>query len=263
MTLNYLNQIGFMVNKRVNSFIGIALALAHGFSRNNKTKEQLARYIDQITFYPTLTQKKKSANNFYALKALGLLLRYGITQNVKDKADATNLIYNYLTKWQLADGFFYDSPFTSNYQSGTCHLTYHSTIWMIIVIISFLLNDIDLLIRSENAFKALESVTSPNGFFPYGRSNNASFGHSSALLACTIHGLFDREINSSIAEYRARMFSFIKKLQQPDGHFSISPNTLESSRVGFDKYMFVSVYGSWTLALSLLSHVIIPLKSAR
>ena len=260
ITLDYLTKINLKINKRVNSFIGIGLAFAYGFSSDNTTKEQLARYIDQISFYPTLKQKKKSANNYYALKALSLLLRYGITQNDKDKSDATNLIYNYFTKWQLEDGFFYDSPFTPNCQNGIFHLTYHSTMWMIMSIVSYLLKDNDLLLKSENAFKALESVTSPNGFLSYGRSNNASFGHSSALFACTVHGLFDRDINVSIDSYRARMFGFIKKLQQPDGHFSIVPNTLESSRAGFDKYMFVSVYGSWTLALALLSHIITPLN---
>jgi len=255
-TLHYLSKIGYKINRGVNPFIGIAIALSYSFTKSEYLRKFIINYLDQIDFFPSLTQNTKSANNFYALKALALLLRYGITKHKVDFECAKEISYDYFVYWQLEDGFFYDSPFSINYTKGTLHLTYHSTMWMVMVILGWLFKDDFLIKKSILAYNALKTVTSPNGFFSYGRSNNTSFGFSSAILASTIQARITK--NRDELSFRDLMFNTIKTHIMEDNHLSIVPNKFEEKRIGFDKYMFVTVYGSWTLALLLISHILNP-----
>ena len=258
-TLKYIVGIGNKVNRDSNQFICIAMCVSHSFTRDERIKKMISKYVSAIEVFPLRNQNKKSANNFYALKALALVLRSQINESQKDINEARDIIFNRFVHWQDGDGFFYDKPFDVNSKSGTVHLTYHATMWMIMTSLAFILNDKILEASAVKAFNAFKAVTSPTGLFSYGRSNNAIFGHSSALLACTLQSILTDNGNGELA-FRDLMFGIIDSSKSNDGHFRITPNNMEKERMGFDKYMFVSVYGAWTLSLTLLSHTIKPIK---
>jgi hypothetical protein len=258
-TLNYIVGIGNRVNRDVNPFICIAMCLSHSFTRDERIKKTISKYISELEVFPSINQNKKSANNFYALKALALVLRSQINESQKDINEAQDIIFNLFIHWQDEDGFFYDKPFDVRSKSGTVHLTYHATMWMIMTSLAMILDDKTLKASAVKAFNALKAVTSPTGLFSYGRSNNASFGHSSALLAGTLQSILTDNGNGELA-FRDLMFGIIDSSKSSDGHLRITPNNMEKERMGFDKYMFVSVYGAWTLSLTLLSHTIKPLQ---
>ena len=61
-----------------------------------------------------------------------------------------------------------------------------------------------------------------------------------------------------INQYRNELFDYILKHKDKDGHLYIVPNNLEKKRVGFDQYMFVTVYESYALAMLLFSRLLTP-----
>lgn len=258
-TLKYIVGLGKTVNRGVNPFICIAMCLSYAFTQNKELRKVISIYVAGLEVFPSLNQNQKSANNFYALKALALVLRSHINESENDLEEAQEIIFKYFIHWQNEDGFFYDKPFGVGSKSGTVHLTYHATMWMIMATLALILDDKVLEGSAVKAFNALKAVTSPTGLFSYGRSNNASFGHSSALLACTLQNIFTDNNNGELA-FRDLMFEIIDNSRTRDGRLRISTNTMEKKRMGFDKYMFVSVYGTWTLSLTLLSHFIKPLR---
>lgn len=254
--LNYLIKLGVEINKKVNAFLCVGLCLSYFFIRNSKLAKKIEEYVSLIEIYPDVTNNKRRANNFYALKALALELRSLITGSHKDSSEAEVILNRYLVNWQDEDGFFYDKPFETNSNSGVIHLTYHSTMWMIISFFALIHNEENLKAKSVKAYKALSAVTSPTGLYTYGRSNNAIFGDSCALLACAVQALFTNGQYGEL-EFRELMLEKILSSKSRDGHFLINGNTHDGSRMGFDKYMFVSVYGLWALALTTLSQVVI------
>ncbi len=261
-TFTHLNKIGFNVNKRSNSFISIPLSLSLIFLNESSITDPLSKYITNIDHYPEY-DSNQNANNFFCLKMLALLLKKEILHiNLKqeDLAFIDKIINIKIPTWQSADGFFYDSPYTIRKRIGTPHLTYHATMWMTLIFSALLLDDKKLIERSRLAFKALESVTGPNGEISYGRSNNASFGYSSAILACTLHSIIEPKDKAKLLKYRNKLLKSLLDNRADDGHFYIVPNPYEKKRCGFDHYMFVTVYGSWTLGLLLLSHLLIPFE---
>ena len=259
LSLRHLVKLGYDVNRRANSFIGIALGLSFLFCENTGIRDEIVSYIEKVVFYPEIHQPKKSANNFYALKSLALLLRYISLQKKEDENEGKRIIQSYLVNWQYPDGFFYDSPFEKNVKDGIPHLTYHATMTMVIIFCSILLEDQALLAKGEKGLSALRAVTSPNGeAFSYGRSNNALFGFANAILACSLMAYCNPEKEANIDQYRCQLLHFVLRHQNKDGHLYIVPNSHEGARYGFDKYMFVTVYESYGLSMILLSHLIAP-----
>lgn len=259
LSLQHLVKLGYDVNKRANSFIGIALGLSYLFCEEIEIRDEITRYIQELKFYPEINQKKKNANNFYALKSLALLLRYKFLQKKKDENEGKKIIQSYLVNWQYPDGFFYDSPFEKNVKDGIPHLTYHATMTMVIIFCSILLEDQTLFAKGEKAISALQSVTSPNGeAFSYGRSNNALFGFANAILACSLMACCNSKKKANIKRYQYQLLHFVLRHQNKNGHLYIVPNSHEGARYGFDKYMFVTVYESYGLSMILLSHLIAP-----
>jgi len=264
ISLRYLVKIGYKVNRRANSFIGIALGLSFLFCGDIEIRNEITRYLSRVKFYPEFDQKKKSANNFYALKSLSLLLRYRLLNNERDRKEAEKILKSYLIHWQYQDGFFYDTPFDTNVENGIPHLCYHATMMMVVFFTAILLGDKRLFASGKKALLALQAVTSPCGeAFSYGRSNNALFGFANAILACSLMACFDSKREAVIDRYRHQLLHFILRYQSEDGHLYIVPNSDEGKRYGFDKYMFVVSYEAYALSILMLSHFIKPLKIER
>lgn len=259
-TFRYLSILGYEVNKRSNSFIGIPLILSICFINDDKIKNQVKDYINAIEFMPPYGSK--SANNFHCLKMTALFLKEKILLTDLDSNELNfieNIAYKKLPEWQYNDGFFYDKPYNKNELKGIPHLTYHATITMCTILSSILLGDDKLFARGDKALRALEYLVSPAGESgAYGRSNNAIFGYSSTIFAITLHQYF-----SQSDDYKNLRITLLKQIDQNmcyDGHLYIVPNKFEKKRAGFDQYMFVTVYNSWSVGLLLLSHLIRPIN---
>lgn len=265
--LKYLTKIGYDINRRANSFIGIAIALSCYYCNSIELRKKLSKYLQSISFSPALEQQKKSANNFYALKGLAHLLRaHIISGNLSDddlKCGET-IILTHLMNWQLPDGIFYDKPFEFESTDYVPHLTYHATMMMVMAFSGRILSNDRMMERANKALIALIALTSPAGeAFGYGRSNHAIFGYANAILGCSLLSDFYTDQQKEISSYRNLLFNYIIKHRHLDGHLYIVPNHLEDKRAGFDSYMFVMVYESYALAMLLLSHLIQPLYSEK
>ena len=72
LSLQYLISLGYKINQRANSFIGIPLILSTCFIKDENINNQIRNYINGIEFIPTY--EAKLANNFHCLKMTALLL---------------------------------------------------------------------------------------------------------------------------------------------------------------------------------------------
>jgi len=258
-SLKYLINLGYKTNQNANSFIGIPLILSMIFIKDENIKNQIRKYINGIEFIPS--HGSQNANNFHCLKMTALLLKEKILHinlDSKELKFIKNIAYKKLPEWQYDDGIFYDKPYNSNEFKGVPHLTYHATIIMCTILSSILLEDKNIFKMGERGMIALEHLVSPAGEAgSYGRSNNAIFGYSSAIFAISLYQVFAN--NNNINTLRNILLKHLDDNLCKDGHIYIVPNKFENYRVGFDKYMFVTVYESWTLGLLILSHLLKPL----
>jgi hypothetical protein len=260
ISLKYLLNLGYEVNKIGSSFIGFPLILASLFMSDAKSKAYVNNYITGIQeFNPSFDAKR--ANNIHCSKMIVLLLKQKVLEislNSNELKFIDNIAYKKLSEWQYDDGFFFDIPYNKSDFRGVPHLTYHATLTMFTILASVLLEDSNIFKIGEKGLNALENLVSPTGEAgSYGRSNNAIFGYSSTIFAISIYHFISKS-----KKYDSLRNTLIKHLDNSiceDGHISIVPNNLENNRVGFDKYMFVTVYESWTLGLLLLSHILQPI----
>ena len=260
-SLQYFINLGYDINQIGNSFNAFPLILSVIFIQNNNIKNQIRDYINGTEeFNPSYGAKR--ANNIHCIKMIVLLLKkiiLHINLNPYELKFIDNIAYNKLPEWQYPDGFFYDKPYNKNELKGIPHLTYHATITMCTILSSILLGDDKLFARGDKALRALEYLVSPAGESgAYGRSNNAIFGYSSTIFAITLHQYF-----SQSDDYKNLRITLLKQIDQNmcyDGHLYIVPNKFEKKRAGFDQYMFVTVYNSWSVGLLLLSHLIRPIN---
>lgn len=264
-SIQYLIQLEGRVTNNPSSFNAIPLLLSLSINNDEKINSLIINYIKQKDFYPSLKLKNRRANNLYAFKGLSHFLRGhqipGKLSNL-DMMQGKKIILEHLVGWQLSDGFFYDKPFEMNSNNVVIHLTYHATMMMVLAFSGFFIPQKELRERTRKAIYAMQKVTSPAGeAFSYGRSNNAIFGYASGILGCSLYQSYVSVQDPKINNFRNDLFKYIIQYQDSDGHLYIVPNDLEEKRIGFDKYMFVSVYESYALALLLLSHLLVPLNN--
>jgi len=262
ISLQYLINLGYKVNQIGSSFIGFPLILSMLFIKDNSSRDKIRDYINGIIeFNPSHGAKR--ANNIHCSKMIVLLLKEKILQsklNSEELRFIENIAYRKLSEWQYEDGFFYDIPYNEKEFKGVPHLTYHATITMFTILSSILIGDNKIFEMGERGLHALENLVSPAGEAgSYGRSNNAIFGYSSAIFAISLFQFFSYD-----NKYNVLRNNLIKHLNNHlcnDGHISIVPNKFENQRAGFDQYMFVTVYESWTLGLIMLSHLLLSIDS--
>ena len=263
ITLNYLFKIGFKVNKRSNSFITIPLLLSLIFISDKDISKKINEYVQRVKLYPSYNSTS-SANNFFLLKMLSLLLKKSILDEKlnNDELEYISLIESqYIPQWQYEDGFFYDTPFKQNNHNGIPHLTYHASITMTVIFCAVIQQNSSLLDRGLKGLHVMNSMISPTGeAFAYGRSNNAIFGYSSAIFAQSLIISAVPENKKTISSQRKILFDHLEKNVNNEGFYNIVPNSQNKKRSGFDQYMFVSVYESWSLGLLLLSHLLEPFE---
>ena len=262
-SIQYLDQLGYNINKQSNSFIALALLITKFLNKDDYIDRAIENYLLEINFFPPLENMKKSANNFYALKGLAHLLQAYFISNPLTSNDlkcGKKIINTHLMNWQLSDGIFYDKPFELESTDYVPHLTYHATMMMVMAFSGRILFNERMMESANNALITLMALTSPAGeAFGYGRSNHAIFGYVNAILGCTLLSDFYSDGREEINIYRNLLCRYIIKHRHVDGHLFIVPNNLEGKRAGFDSYMFVTVYESYALAMLLLSHLILPL----
>jgi hypothetical protein len=232
--------------------------------QNTKEKEFVklkAMLLSEIkTMTHTVTILSEQGNNFIALRSITHFLRYKVLSQDADLDESFNLMKNYVLKWQFKDGIFYDFPRQINDEKGIPSLTYHAKIVAMVLLFSILTNDEETKKAGVKGLDILgKLITNQGEAFFYGRSNNALYGYVNAIFAYTL-ALCMLEDNDGFHQYcevwKEKLLKFITNQACSDGHLHIVPNKIEESRVGYDSYMYVSVYNAHGAAILLLTNLL-------
>jgi hypothetical protein len=212
-------------------------------------------------------------NNWIAIQALSLLLRYQQFNEADDLNRSNLLLDNFLLKLQLQDGIFYDAPRSVNSEHIETPLTYHAKFCMILSLYAQISNRSDIYQAVINGLDAYSKVISPNGEgFYFGRTNNAIFGYASALYA--YETMMSHLLQSKTGENITRrlqiyqqaadsLFAYLMAMQEQDGYLRLTPGASSLHKAGWDSYMHHTVYNAYASALLLMTpHAKVPRKNS-
>ncbi|MBD3184295.1 hypothetical protein GF312_18575 [Candidatus Poribacteria bacterium] len=223
------------------------------FDSPEKFKSDLEKRISNFRYQAKIGSG--TSNNWFAIRAVCHLMKHKLFQSQKDRDEAEFLLKNYILKWQLKDGLFYDYPDDVNPHRYATPLTYHAKICSMLCLCYELNADDKLLEAIIKGLSVLGKFIAPDGeAFYYGRSNNAIFGYASAIFAYEKAVRFNIDNNTAqrFLMYARRLFDFLKQWQQPDGHICVVTNSEEKDRTGWDVYTHNVVYNAYTVALLAL-----------
>ncbi len=240
-------------------------ALNQGWLANSEQlacSDSLNDYIKKASF--EAGEETPHGNNWIAIQALDLLLRYHQFGISTDLQRANHLIDHYTLKWQLADGIFYDAPRFPRAKYVQTPLTYHAKLCMILLLYAHLSDRADVYHATLRGLDALSKLVSPNGEgFYFGRSNNVIFGYASALYvyeAAIQHLVISEEKDEAttnrIRVYRRTadaLFSYLKAMQNSDGSLRLTPGSIGLYKAGWDSYMHHTVYNAYASAVLLMT----------
>lgn len=247
--MNYQFRLPKAIIHNSSSFIAIPLLLCYRNLKPSPRKYRIEEWLLNLELEPDFENQNR-ANNFFLMKCVALALKEKLIGGLSDENRffLDNIVNIKIADWQLQDGFFYDKPFTGN---GVIvpHLTYHSTISMLVAWLGKILNNRSLLDRANKGFHALSLVSSNEGEIGfYGRSNNAIFGYGSAVF-----GISMLNPNSNLEAFRNKLLFFLKNRCWRGDHFNIVPSGFPANRDGYDRYMFDVVYNSWLIGMIILA----------
>jgi hypothetical protein len=258
--LEYYFSIPQEIMKPSNEF-NVLLLL---FSILNDDDNILDKYKNEILksiYHKTNEELYKSNNNFRALKLVGMILESKVKN--MNRSQLIDDEINWILKLQFDDGFFPDSNMVYEVErnEGVPHLIYHTKIMMCIGIIYLYTKDIRLKISFLKAMKVLLDLSIDNYYFFYGRSTNALFGYGSLYMSFILAYIFSSD--QIFLQKSKQMIAFLEKYQHNDGHISINLNKYDSSRLGFDGYMYDIVYNAYSNALFLLGNKILKTNKCK
>jgi hypothetical protein len=234
--------------------------------------------IDLITNYskkgPFEAGKNTAhGNNWVAIQALVLLLRYRQFKAPDDLRKADFLIDHYVLRWQLADGLFYDYPRSTSALHFTIPLSYHAKFCMVLSFCAQITGRLDIYHAVLRGLDALSKLVSPSGEgFYFGRTNNAIFGYVSALYAyeTMIQHLFSceptEENTNRVVVYSKTadaLFFYLKTMQELDGSLRLTPGSFALQKSGWDSYMHHTVYNAYASAILLMTPHMTIIEKAR
>lgn len=222
----------------------------------------LTDYIKKAPF--EAGENTAHGNNWVAIQALDLLLRYHQFKVPDDLQRANHLIDHYVLRWQLPDGIFYDTPRSPNAKYIKTPLTYHAKFCMVLSLYAQISNRCDVYRAVLRGLDALSKLVSPNGEgFYFGRTNNAIFGYVSALYAyeTMIRYLLSSKERDKITADRViiyrqtadALFSYLKDMQEPEGSLRLTPGSIGLRKAGWDAYMHHTVYNAYASAILLMT----------
>ncbi len=211
---------------------------------------EMESYIENMKFD---SDSIAMSNNWTAIKAVCHALKYKIFGLSEEKEKAEHLM-NHILGYQLDDGFFYDWPNKRVTKSYITPLTYHAKTCSMLLLYNTIIQNPDILDSAVRGLNTLKHFIAGDGeTFYYGRSNNALFGYVSGIYAYEQAAQTVPENRSDEFRYcAARLFKFIKRWQQVDGHINIAPNKCEKERCGWDGYMYSTVYNAYAAGLLLM-----------
>jgi len=222
----------------------------------------LNNYVTKTAF--EARENTSHGNNWVAIQALILMLRYHQFKEIADFHRSNRLMDSYVLKWQLQDGIFYDAPRSSNSEYVETPLTYHAKFCMIVSLYAQISNRCDIYRAVIRGLDAHSKLVSPNGEgFYFGRTNNAIFGYVSALYAyeTMINYLLssketDESITHRLQTYRQTadaLFAYLTAMQERDGSLRLTPGSSCLYKAGWDSYMHHTVYNSYASAILLMT----------
>lgn len=236
----------------------VSYMLLHDRDDKCELKALLRKYADNMSHHANVEKGSTYGNNFVTLRALNHLLMFMLLGEDKDRELAYTFI-NHSLKWQFEDGIFYDFPRSFNDNKGIPSLAYHSKITFITLLFGIISGDKEITDRALLGLDALVKLAADDGeAFYYGRTNNALYGYACGIsaLRAAANYLKEGEKAEGFKACEQALFQFSARHCANDGHLYIVPNKFEEERCGFDNYMYVTVYNSFTMAMLLLSSLI-------
>lgn len=235
-------------------FNNLALLLLYSKLKANNIKldEKIMRKLEKYLKNMKFSSKFGSniPNNWFAIKALCHAIEYKLFNNEKVRIKANELMHNYILKWQLNDGFFYDCPDDVNTKNYAVVLGYHAKVCCMLLIYYQYTKDEAVLRAVEKGLDALANFIAPDGEALYfGRSNNSLFGYATAIYAYEKASEILEKKKKLYKSCASRLFSHILKRQNEKGYITIEPN---DNKFGWEKYLHHTVYNSYGAAFLLL-----------
>ena len=251
--LNYTKVFNISL-KGHEEFNNLALLLLYSKLKENNIRlddrvmRELEKYLKNMKFSSKFGSD--IPNNWFVIKALCLALEYNLFNKEKSKIKANDLIHNYILRWQLDDGFFYDCPDKINAKNYAVALAYHAKVCCMLIMYYQCTKDEVVLKAAERGLDALGDFIAPDGEALYfGRSNNSLFGYATAIYAYEKASEILEKKKKLYKSCASRLFSHILRRQSERGYITIEPN---ESKFGWESYLHHTVYNSYGASFLLL-----------